>query len=75
MTEWQSLKSEYGYTEGLQETKETEFKQLILTKMMGHNEIVNARYWKQTSDCFMCDKWKYTLIFWDVSSTGAKFQI
>ena len=41
---------------------------LILSKQLGHNEIRNAKHWKISNECYMCDKWKYTLIFWDFES-------
>jgi len=48
---------------------------LILQKHLGHPEIKNAKHWKISNECYMCDKWKYTLIFWDVKGSGKKFQI
>lgn len=28
-----------------------------------------------TNECYMCDKWKYTIIFWDLKNTGDPYQI
>jgi hypothetical protein len=42
---------------------------------MGHPEIINSKHWKISNECFMCDKWKYTYIFWDLANSGKKFQI
>ena len=36
----------------------------ILTKNLGHPEIANSKCWKQIKECWMCDKWKFTIIFW-----------
>lgn len=51
------------------------FMPLILGKQLGHGEIKNAKHWKITNECYQCDRWKYTSIFWDVKNTGEKFQI
>ena len=48
---------------------------LILSKQMGHPEIINSKHWKISNECLMCDKWKYTYIFWDLANSGKKFQI
>lgn len=44
-------------------------KPLILNKVLGHKEILNSRNWKASNECWMCEKWKYTLIFWDAKSS------
>ena len=51
------------------------FMPMILSKQLGHPEIKNSKHWKITNECFICDKWKYTVIFWDMKKLGTKFQI
>lgn len=41
---------------------------------MGHKEILNSRFWKASNECWMCEKWRYSLIFWDAKQTH-EFQI
>lgn len=50
------------------------FRPLILTKLLGHPEITNSKHWKISNECWMCDKWRYTMIFWN-TSLGREFQI
>lgn len=53
---------------------EAEDKPLILQKTLGHPEIPNSKNWKIKKDCWMCEKYNYTQIFWD-ARLGQKFQI
>ena len=71
MLEWLSVQQEYVHS-----TQEDEnFIPLILSKQLGHPEIRNAKHWKINNECYMCDKWKYTYIFWDLKSSGDLHQI
>jgi hypothetical protein len=38
---------------------------LILSRVLGHPEIPNSSHWKVSDQCWVCQKWKYTLIFFD----------
>ena len=50
------------------------FRPFILTKLLGHPEITNSKHWKISNECWMCDKWRYTMIFWN-TNLGRQFQI
>lgn len=41
---------------------------LILHKVLGHQEILNSKRWKASNECWMCEKWRYSCIFWDAQS-------
>jgi len=43
---------------------------MILSKILGHSEIRNGKHWKVNNECYMCDKWKYSFIFWDLTNQG-----
>jgi len=62
--EWNSVKTQQDYYEA----------PYILSKQLGHPEIVNAKKWKQMSECWMCDKWRYSIVFWH-PLTGFQHQI
>lgn len=50
-----------------------DFRPFILSKQLGHGEIRNAKHWKINNECYQCDRWKYTLIFWDLKNKGKPF--
>lgn len=75
MLEWMSVRQEYHQTQNLPDSHDNFFMPLILGKVMGHSEIRNGRHWKISNECYMCDKWKYSYVFWDLKNTGTKFQI
>ena len=57
-----------------EEVSKDYFEPCILTKALGHPEIHNSKYWKVYDECYLCDKWRYTYIFWN-PATGQKHQI
>ena len=38
---------------------------VVLSRVLGHPEIVNSSHWKVADQCWVCQKWKYTLVFFD----------
>ena len=48
---------------------------LILSKQLGHPEIPNSKHWKISNECYQCEKWKYSIIFWDLKNKGLNYQI
>jgi len=68
---WWSHDKKGGDAQGVQNDF---FKPMILYKHLGHPEIHNSKEWKVSNECWMCDKWRYTYIFWN-SVTGEKLQI
>ena len=75
MEEWTSLQTDYQTTTNLPDMNDNFFMPLILNKQLGHNEIKNAKHWKISNECYQCDRWKYTYIFWNVDHVGRKNQI
>lgn len=53
---------------------EEPFQPLILHKVLGHHEILNSKHWRASTECWMCDKWRYTYIFWD-AQTCRQYQV
>lgn len=45
---------------------------IILSRVLGHPEIANSEQWKLTETCWVCEKWKYTLIFYDERTGKSK---
>jgi hypothetical protein len=43
----------------------TECDCIILSRVLGHPEIQNSQLWKLTDQCWVCEKWKYTVVFFD----------
>jgi hypothetical protein len=37
----------------------------ILSRILGHPEIAGSSQWKVSDSCWLCEKWKYTLLFFD----------
>ena len=71
--EWLSVRKPYQ-REDYPNEKNEYFQAFILNKYLGHPEIHNSVNWKYSNQCWMCDKWRYTYIFWD-SISGEQFQI
>lgn len=40
-------------------------KAFILTRVLGHDEIINSKPWRISNECYMCDRHNYTLVFWN----------
>jgi len=38
---------------------------LVLSRVLGHPEIANSMNWRVSDSCWICQKWKYTLVFFD----------
>lgn len=45
---------------------------VILSRILGHPEIANSAQWKLSDKCWVCEKWKYTLLFYDERSGSTK---
>ena len=75
MLEWMSVQNDYQHSPHTENKNDNFFMPLILSKQLGHPEIRNSKHWKISNECFMCDKWKYSLIFWDLNHQGNNFQI
>jgi len=75
MLETKSVQQAYHQTKNLPGggNNDNYFMPLILSKQLGHPEIKNSKHWKITNECYICDKWKYTIIFWDMKKLGTKF--
>ena len=71
MFDWLSVQEQYQHSQ----VEDENFLPLIRSKQLGHPEIRNSKHWKINNECYMCDKWKYTMIFWDLKSTGDPYQI
>ena len=35
---------------------------IVYTRVLGHAEILNSHKWRESTDCWYCQKWKYTII-------------
>ena len=78
--EWASVRRRYQKEPKLDDEAEevdndevqNGYEPLILRKQLGHPEIHNSKHWKISNECWMCDKWRYTYIFWNVH-TGHKY--
>ena len=42
--------------------KETIDDRIIFTRILGHIEIKESHIWQLNQKCWVCDKWKYTVI-------------
>ena len=75
LLEWMSVQQEYQQRPIEPDAPDRLFIPLILSKQLGHPEIRNSKHWKISNECYMCDKWKYSFIFYDVKNQGVKYQI
>lgn len=75
MMQWASVQTHYHQSSTVAGMSVESFTPLILSRQLGHQEVRNSRHWKITDECYMCDRWKYTLIFWDIAGTGCQFQV
>ena len=75
MHDLKMLESDYylkGQTDAVTSCSQSAERAFILSRQLGHEEIQLSKRWKVAHECYMCDRWRYTCIFWN-SETGAKF--
>lgn len=37
---------------------------VVYSRVLGHPEILKSRQWYETNECWVCEKWRYTVVLW-----------